>query len=167
MKTLSLFILLLIPALGFSQTSNVFIKLTDPKGVLIKGDGAQKGFEKTIRAWTTASSGKNNTQFTFTMNVMDAAAILKNAMANGDQLMNATVSVMTATGPSYTITMEKIRVVACAESMGCNSVMTTEVSLQATRIGWTYYAADRSGMNMVVSQKYGFDAETGQAWNKF
>lgn len=172
MRTLLLF-LLLIPGLCFSQTTYVFIKLTDAKGIQVKGDATTKGFERTIRALTTSSSGKNNTQFTFTMPVTDAGAALKRAMANGELLLNATVSVMTVNGatgalqPSYTITMERIRVTACAESMGCNAQMTTGVNLNATRIGWTYYTADRSGTNVVVSQKYGFDAETGMAWNNF
>ena len=172
MRTL-LFILLLVPELCFSQSSYVFIKLTDPKGIQIKGDATTKGFERTIRAFTTSSSGKNNTQFTFTMPVTDAGAALKRAMDNGDLLLNATVSVMIVNGatgvlqPSYTINMERIRVTACSESMGCNSQMTTGVSLVATRIGWTYFTADRSGTNVVVSQKYGFDAETGTAWNNF
>jgi type VI protein secretion system component Hcp len=172
MRTL-LFILLMIPGLCFSQSTSVFIKLTDAKGTQINGDATMKGFERTIRALTTASSGKNNTQFTFTMPVTDAGAILKKAMGNGELLLNATVSVMTVnrvTGnlqPTYTIKMEGIRVLACAESMGCNAQMTTGVNLSATRIGWTYYTADRSGTGVVVSQKYGFDAATGMAWNNF
>ena len=171
MKTL-LFLLLLIPAIAFSQTSYVFIKLFDAKGNQIIGDSNTRGYERAIRAFTTASSGKNNTQFNFTMPVTAAGANLKSAMANGEQLLNAMVYVLTpnpSTGAlqySYIITMENIRVVSCAESMGCNNVMSTAVSLLATRIGWTYYTADRSG-NMVVSQKYGFDAETGMTWNKF
>ena len=172
MRTLLLF-LLLIPGVCFSQTTYVFIKLTDAKGIQVKGDATAKGFERTIRALTTSSSGKNNTQFTFTMPVTDAGATLKRAMDNGELLLNATISVMTVNGatgvlqPSYTITMERIRVTACAESMGCNAQMTTSVILNATRIGWTYYSADKSGTNVVVSQKYGFDSGTGLPWNNF
>ncbi|MCU0457465.1 MAG: type VI secretion system tube protein Hcp [Bacteroidales bacterium] len=172
MKTL-LFLILLIPSISFSQTSNVFIKLTDSKGMQITGDASTKGFERTIRAFTTSSAGRNNTQFIFTMPVTGAGAVLKSAMAGGERLLNATVTVMTTntlTGtlqPSYTIVMERIQVISCAESMGCNNVMTTGVTLQATRIGWTYYTSDRSGTNVVVSQKYGYDAETGSAWTKF
>ena len=172
MRTL-LFFLLLIPGLCFSQTTYVFIKLTDARGIQINGDATTKGFEKTIRALTTSSSGKNNTQFTFTMPVTDAGATLKKALDRGELLLNAKVSVMTAFGstgvllPSYTITMEGIRLAACTESMGCNAQMTTSVILNATRIGWTYYSADKSGTNVVVSQKYGYDTGTGMAWNNF
>jgi hypothetical protein len=62
--------------------------------------------------------------------------------------------------------MEKIRVQGCSEAMGCNSAMTTTVTLQATRIGWTYYQTDRTGA-LVVSNKYGYDAETGGQWTNF
>jgi hypothetical protein len=44
--------------------------------------------------------------------------------------------------------------------------MTTTVTLQATRIGWTYYQTDRAG-TQVVTNKYGFDAETGGQWTNF
>jgi type VI protein secretion system component Hcp len=163
----------MIPGLCFSQSTYVFIKLTDAKGMQINGNVTTKGFERTIKALTTSSSGKNNTQFTFTMPVTDAGAMLKKAMNSGELLLNAKVSVMTVNSlkstlqPSYTITMEGIRVEACSESMGCDSQMTTGVILNATRIGWTYYSADKSGTNTVVSQKYGFDAGTGMAWNNF
>jgi type VI protein secretion system component Hcp len=170
MRTL-LFFLLLIPGLCFSQSTYVFVRLTDAKGIQINGNATMKGFEKTIKALTTSSSGKNNTQFTFTMPVTDAGAALKKAIDSGELLLNAKVSVMTVNGsilqPSYTITMEGIRVAACAESMGCNAQMTTSVILNATRIGWTYYSTDKSGTNAVVSQKYGFDSGTGLAWNNF
>lgn len=171
MRTL-LFILFLSPIMGFSQTSYVFIRMTDSKGVQINGDATARGFERTIRAFTTSSSGKNNTQFNVTMPVTGAAAVLKNAMANDEMLMNATVYMLTpnsVTGnlqPYCIVAMEKIRVLGCAESMGCNNQMTTGVTLQAIRIGWTYYTADKAG-NMVVSQKYGFDADTGGTWTKF
>lgn len=168
-----LFLLLfMIPVFGFSQTSFVYVKLTDAKGNPINGDATTRGFEKAIQALSTASSGKNNVQFSFTMPVTGAGALLKSAMASGEQLLNGTVYVMATnrmTGTlqtTYTITMEKIRVNACAESMGCNSVMTTSVTLQAGRIGWTYYQTDRSGA-VSVSQKYGWNADTGQPWTQF
>lgn len=167
-----IFYLMLFPSIVFSQTSSVYIKLSDARGNPINGDVYIRGFERTIRGLSIASSGKNNTQFDFTMPVSGAAATLKSAMANREKLLNAIVYVMT-TNPStgnpqysYTIHMEDIRVINCAESMGCNNLTTTGVSLVATRIGWTYYTTDRAG-NAVVSQKYGFDASTGAAWSNF
>ncbi|MBI1343683.1 MAG: hypothetical protein GC171_12175 [Terrimonas sp.] len=166
-----IFILLSVPSFLFSQTSAVFIKLTDAKGTPVNGDVVTRGFEKSIRALTLSNTGKNNTQLNFTMPVTGAGAALKSAMAGNEQLLNATVFVMVngmngTLQTSYTIKMERISVVSCSESMGCNNAMTTAVTLQATRIGWTYYTTDRAG-NTTVSQKYGFDAATGKPWTNF
>ena len=40
------------------------------------------------------------------------------------------------------------------------------VSLQATRIGWTYYTQGRTGA-ATVSRKYGWDADTNAEWINF
>ena len=66
MKTIVL-ILFLLPVSGFSQTSTVFIKLTDAKGQLIKGESVTRGFEGWITATTFNFTGKNNTQANFRM----------------------------------------------------------------------------------------------------
>ncbi len=67
----------------------------------------------------------------------------------------------------YTINMEKIRVLSCVETMGCDGNMVTSVTLQATRIGWTYYQPDKSNTTSTVSGKYGYDADTKSAWTNF
>ena len=169
MRTI-IFILLFIPIIAAAQKQDVYIKLTDAKGVQIKGDATLKGFERSMQALTINSSGKNNTQFSFTMNVSGASADLKKAMNNGEFLLSGLVTVLQSAvaRPAivYTIKMEKIKVTFCNESMGCNNVMTTSVTLQATRIGWTYYQTNTTG-TQTVSNKYGFDAETGGAWTNF
>jgi type VI protein secretion system component Hcp len=171
MKTI-LFLLLLTPIIGFSQKTNVYVKLTDAKGVQIKGEGTLKGFERWIGATTISSGGKNNTELSLTMPVSGASADLKRAMANGELLLNGQVTVLSqnaTTGyptTSYTIKMENIAVTSCAEAMGCNSTMNTTVTLQATRIGWTYYQIDGTGAQ-VVSRKFGWDADAQAEWTKF
>ncbi|MDP3312744.1 type VI secretion system tube protein Hcp [Lutibacter sp.] len=163
--------MLALPVIIHSQTKT-FIKLTDPKNQLIKGESVTKGFEGWIMPLTTGSSGKNNTQYSFTMNISIASADLKRAMASGELLMTGQINVMNssfsagAPKPVYNIKMEKIKVLTCTESLGCNGVMTTSVTLQATRIGWTYYQTDRTG-TLAVSNKYGYDAETGTEWTNF
>ena len=164
-------ILLLAPLISWSQKQDVYIKLTDVKGSPINGDVTVRGFEKNLYALTIATSGRNNSQVSFTMEITGASAELKKAMSNGEFLMTGLVSVIQprSTGmPSvlYTIKMEKIKVLSCNESMGCNSAMTTSVSMQPVRIGWTYYQTGRNGAQ-TVSNKYGFDSETGGAWNNF
>ena len=169
MRTLIL-VLLLTPFLSFAQSQNIYVKLTDAGGKQINGDVVMKGYEKNMQALSFSQGGKNNTQLSFTMNISGASADLKKAMASGAFLLNGQITIIKPGGNIPVITssikMEKIRVLACAESMGCNNMMTTSVTLQVTRIGWTYYQTDARGVN-TISNKYGYDAETGQAWNNF
>ncbi len=167
-----IFLFSLLPFLVFAQSRDAFVKLTDANGLVIKGDALERFYEGTITAFTINSSGKNNTQVNFTMNISGASATLKKSMTSGLFLQNGLVSVLEVrTGnygvrPAYTITMEKIKVISCSESMGCNGVMTTSVTLQAARIGWTYYQRTKDG-TWVMSSKYGYDAETGVEWKGF
>lgn len=168
MKTL-LLALLMIPLLGQSQVQDVFIKLTDANGKQINGTSLTRGYEKWITGLTISSSGKNNSQLNFTMEISGAAADLKKAMSQGELLLNGYVSVIQGGQMQtklYTINMEKIRVITCSESMGCNNTMTTTVVLSATRIGWTYFQVGKTGVS-TVSNKYGYDMETGKAWTNF
>ena len=171
MRTL-IFILLLFPIATFSQKQAVYIKLTDARAQQIKGDALLKGFERWLQAATISSSGKNNSQVNFTMNISGASADLKRALSNGELLPNGQVTVTTSDASSvrpvtaYTIQMENISVLACSETMGCNSQMTTTVTLKAARIGWTYYQIDKTGAT-VVSRKYGWDDDTQAEWAAF
>ena len=171
MRTI-IFLLLLLPIFCAAQKTDVFIKLTDARGQQIKGDAVVKGFERWIAATSITSGGKNNTQLSFTMSVSGASADLKKAIANGEVLMNGQVTVTSPNisfgGPviSYTIKMESISVSSCLEAMGCNSAMNTTVTLQATRIGWTYYDQSRTGVQ-TVSRKFGWDAGSNKEWTNF
>ncbi|WP_276503582.1 type VI secretion system tube protein Hcp [Terrimonas pollutisoli] len=171
MRTL-IFILLLFPIATFSQKQDIFIKLTDARAQQIKGDALVKGFERWLQAATISSSGKNNSQLNFTMNISGASADLKRALSNGELLLNGQVTVTTSDASSgrpvtaYTIKMENISVLACSETMGCNNQMTTSVTLKAIRIGWTYYQTDKTGL-AAVSRKYGWDEDTQAEWSAF
>ncbi|MFZ4769870.1 MAG: hypothetical protein ACOYLO_06780 [Ferruginibacter sp.] len=170
MRTI-IFTLLFSIIIAVSQGQKVYVNLSDASGKQIRGDASMKGFDRWMEALTTSSSAKNNTQFYYTMNISGAAADLKRTMQNGEFLLSGQVTVLqpattSAPRPAYIIKMEKIRVLGCSEAMGCNGVMTTTVNLQATRIGWIYYQTDRVG-TQVISNKYGFDAETGGQWTSF
>jgi type VI protein secretion system component Hcp len=67
---------------------------------------------------------------------------------------------------SYTIKMENVAVLTCYEAMGCNNAMNTTVTLQITRIGWTYYNPVPTGAQ-TVSRKFGWDAENNREWTSF
>jgi type VI protein secretion system component Hcp len=162
---------LLAPIFSIAQTTSVYIKLSDSKGQQIIGESVLKGHEKWIQASTTTAGGKNNTQFSFTMPVSGASADLKRAMANGQALSIAEVHALVPNGGgaplfSYTIMMQQVTVLSCTEAMGCNNVMNTAVSLQATRIGWTYYSQSRTGA-ATVSRKFGWDAAANAEWTNF
>ena len=168
-----IFILLLFPLATFSQKQHVYIKLTDARGQQIKGEAVLKGFERWLQATTISSSGKNDSQLDFTMNISGASADLKRALTNGELLLNGQVTVTTSASDgsfrpvtAYTIKMEMISILACSETMACNNQMNTTVSLKATRIGWTYYQTDNTGAP-VVARKYGGDEDTSAEWAPF
>jgi type VI protein secretion system component Hcp len=165
-------ILLFFPLVSFSQKANTFIKLIDSRGQQIKGDAFLKGYENWISATTISSAGKNNTQLSFTMTITGASAELKRAMANGETLLGGQVTVLDLSQNtyipiiSYTIKMENIVVSSCSEAMGCDNVMNTTVTLQATRIGWTYYQIGKTG-TQAISRKFGWDTGTQTEWTNF
>ena len=165
-----IFILMMLPIMASAQKSDVYINLINTSGTPIKGDAVTRGFEKWIQALTIATGGKNNSQVNFTMNISGSAADLIKAMVSGELLSTGQISVMQsgAYNPTlrYSIKMERIKVLECYDTMGCNGVMTTTVTLQPVRIGWTYYSTDKSGLK-TVSNKYGYDLDTGGAWNNF
>ncbi|MEO7044934.1 MAG: type VI secretion system tube protein Hcp [Ferruginibacter sp.] len=166
------FLLLLLPLFCTAQKQDVYVKLLDANGKQIIGDAMAKGLEKQLYALTMNTGGKNNSQIIFSMNVLSASADLKKAMNNGEILQGGTIVVaqksLSTGNPvyQYSITMEGIRINACAETMGCNSAMNTNVTMTATRIGWTYYQQNSNGPRS-VSKKYGFDSETGKEWTNF
>jgi type VI protein secretion system component Hcp len=172
MRTIIL-LLLFSPLFSLAQKTTVFIKLTDARGQQIRGEGMEKGMERWIGATSISSAGKNSTQLSFTMVVNGASADLKRALSTGEFLLNGQVSVLApnqASGIpalSYSIKMERIAVTACYEAMGCNNIMNTTVSLQATRIGWTYYNINGAGGAQTVSRKFGWDAEKQAEWTGF
>jgi type VI protein secretion system component Hcp len=167
-----IFLLLLFPFFGNAQKTEIFIRLTDAKGQQIKGESVSKGFENWLGTTSLTAGGQNNTQLSFTMTVNGASADLKRALANREFLLNGQVSAMVSDPSrgvpmkSYTIKMEKIAVLTCYETMGCNNVMNTTVTLQVARIGWTYYNAANTGAQ-TVSRKFGWDSENNTEWTSF
>ncbi len=166
-----IFIFLIAPLFVAAQNQTVYVKLADFKANVIKGDVLERGYENQIQAFTMATSGKNNSQVSFTMNIIGASADLKRAMANGELLSTGelTVTKLGYNGVPVvqnTIKMEKIKVLACSENMGCDNTMMSTVTLQPARIGWTYYQTSKGGLQ-TVSNKYGYDLESGGAWTNF
>jgi type VI protein secretion system component Hcp len=164
-----IFFLFFIPWFGLEQKTDVLIKLTDANGQQIKGDAMLKDFERWMGATSIVFAGKNNTELHFTMTVSAASADLKRALATGG-LLSGQVSALSpdrsgaAPAVSYTIKMERVTVTSCTETMGCNGIMNTTVSLQAGRIGWSYYNPPSNGMQSIAR---GWDAEKNIEWVNF
>jgi len=106
------------------------------------------------------------------MTISGASADFRRAMANGEFLSNGQVSMMGAssmyggTATLYTVKLEQISVLSCTDAMGCNNVMNTTVTLQATRVGWTYYSTGKTGAQ-TVTKKFGWNADTNSEWTSF
>lgn len=161
--------LILLPLFAAAQVQDTYIRLTNPAGQLIRGESVARFYENQIPALTLQSGGKNNTQVSFTFRISGAAAELKALLNSGELMPAGEINTITAgmrTQKTYTIKMEGIRVTACSETIGCNQEMVTTVTLQATRIGWIYYQADKNG-TLNVTSKYGYDASTRGPWTNF
>ena len=168
MRTL-IIALLLLPLAAFTQTSDFFLKLTNAKGQQITGTSEDRRYSKSIIALTNSSGGKNDVLFNFTMVINGASAELKRVMANGEFLTSGEFYIIPASEtrtPSFIKKFEKIRVLSCVESMGCNGTMTTAVTLQAARVGSIYYSQNKVGA-WIIDRKFGWDAEGGKEWTNF
>lgn len=165
MRTL-VFILLFIPLVSFSQKTETYLKLVNSSGQQLKGDAVKKGFERWITLLSTTQGGKNNTQLTFTMNIGTVSADFRKALSNGEILLNGEMKTIQLANDgmspvTYSIKMENIKVVSYSESRTQASV-----TLQASRIGFTYYQQSTKG-TWTISNKYSYDAETGGEWKGF
>ena len=164
-------ILLLLPAIAFSQKNNAYIKLTGATGLPIKGNSVAKGFERQIEAYPFQSNSANNdTRISFTIPVGPASGELRAGINSKQLLPNGEVTV-TARGSDrmvivYKINMENIKVESCNDVQDANGQMVTQVVLRAVRIGWTYYTYNKSGA-LTVSGKSGWDSEKSVAWTSF
>ncbi|MGC8751349.1 hypothetical protein [Hydrotalea sp.] len=170
MRTIILF-LLYFPLITWAQNQRVYLKLFDETGKLIKGDAFMRGFEGNISILSFSEGGKNSNQFIFSMNITGASADLKRAMQLGIVLKNGLLSVLQMGNSGQlvlgnTVFMENVRVINCTEAMGCNGLLSTQVTLAPAKVGWTYYQTDALGKT-TISRKYGFDNESGTQWNNF
>jgi type VI protein secretion system component Hcp len=170
MKINIILTVLLFPLFALCQTNQTYLKITDANGQMIKGSAVTKGFENAIQVTSMSAGGKNNTQISITMPVTGASADFKSALMNGKILPKGDLitgtSGMGALTLVNTIRLESVTVLSCTDAIGCNGLMNTTVVLNAVRIGWTYYAQDRTGVN-TVSKKFGWDAAANREWTGF
>lgn len=164
-------LLLLLPAIAFSQKNFAYVKLTGTNGLPIKGNSVAKGFERQIEAYPFQSnSASNDTHISFTMPVGPASGELRTGINSKQLLPNGEVTVTTRSSDRvvivYKINMENIKVESCDDVQDANGQMVTQVVLRAVRIGWTYYTNSKTG-GLTVSAKNGWDSERNIAWTAF
>lgn len=164
-------VLILLPAIAFSQKNNAYINLTNTNGLPIKGNSVARGFERQIEAYPfQTNSANNDTRISFTMPVGPASGELRAAITSKQLLPKGEVTVTTRSSDRsvivYKIKMENIKVESCDDVKDGSGQMVTQVALRAVRIGWTYYTTNRSGVQ-TVSGKNGWDSEKSVEWTSF
>lgn len=165
MKSIIL-LLLLFPFITLAQKDETFAKLVNEDGTIIKGSSMIKLFERQIPVYSLEpNSAGNSTTVRFTMPIENASGVLRNLQQSQKRLRSGEINVTYLSIDHrfirYKINMENIAVEECADSGG-----TTVVQLHATRIGWTYYAYTKSGIQSVTS-KNGWDEDNRSAWTNF
>ncbi len=169
MKNVILSLLLAIPVLVIAQrtTTEDFGRFTNAAGAVIKGSSVTRGFERQIIIENlVAASTNNNTSVKLSIPTDAAVNEFRNALNNGQRLKSGEIIVTAITADrrinKYKINMEDIAVLSC-EDKGGNTMLT----LDAARIGWTYYANDQRSGKQTVSSKIGWDAAKKRAWTEF
>lgn len=165
MKRLIL-LFILLPFLAYSQKEESFAKLVNEDGTVVKGSSMIKLYERQIPVYAIESnSAGNSTTLRFTMPLESASGVLRNLQRSQKRLRSGEINVtylsLDRRFVRYKINMENILVEECTDSGG-----TTIVQLHASRIGWTYYAYTKSGIQS-VSSKNGWDEEVRAAWTNF
>ena len=143
-----------------------FLQITDASGQLICGTSMQKFYERQIIAISFSGVTAGNAQVQFTMPSGGASATLANLRGGKETIRYAVFTITVPAEPTWnvlsTVRLEAIRVISVQDANG-----STNVTLQAERIGTTYYQNNLKTGIRTVSGKTGYDFKAGQAWNAF
>ena len=161
-----IFLLLLFPFVTHAQKDESFAKLVNEDGSVIKGSSMTKLYERQIPVYNIENnSAGNSTTVRFTMPIENASGVLRNLLQSQKKLRSGEINVtfisLDRRFVRYKINMENITVEECTDSGE-----STIVKLHATRIGWTYYAYTKSGIQS-VSSKNGWDEKALTPWTNF
>lgn len=164
-----LFFLICLPLAVFSQkNTKTFGKFINSDGLVIKGSSVERGYEwQFVIQNLVANSSNNNTIVSFDTPTGQGIAAFRD-LANGKNKLQKGEITITVNGidrriVSYKISMQDIAVTGCSDDA---NTLLTHITLNATRIGWTYYDADRMGRT-TVSSKTGWDSEKNSQWTNF
>lgn len=171
MKWISKFLLLAVLTLVFTSADmqlkqQTFLQMVDVNGVAIRGTSVQRGYERQIIVTSFSGVTTGNPQVQFSFPSGGASATLA-TMQGGKQKLPYAVFTITEPGEARLnvlsmVRLESISVIGVQDVNG-----STNVTVQAGRIGTTYFQQDRKTGTRTVSGKTGFDYTTGQAWNSF
>ncbi|NCU05538.1 MAG: hypothetical protein GXC73_16320 [Chitinophagaceae bacterium] len=143
-----------------------FLQITDAGGQLIRGTSVQKFYERQIIATSFSGVTAGNAQVQFMMPSGGASATLANMQGSKETIPYAVFTNIVPAEPTWnvlsTVRLEAIRVISVQDANG-----STSVTLQAERIGTTYYQNNLKTGIRTVSGKTGYDFKAGQTWNTF
>ncbi len=144
----------------------IFLKITDANGQLISGTSFQKFYERQIIVTNFSGVTAGNAQVQFTMPSGGASATLASMQGSKETIPYAVFTNIVPAEPTWnvlsTVRLEAIRVMSVTDANG-----STSLTLQAGRIGTTYYQNNPKTGIRTVSGKTGYDFKTRQAWNAF
>lgn len=165
---LLLFVLLTILLTSNTTQSKqqIFLQLVNSNGQPIRGNSVHRGYERQLIVTSFSGITTDNAKVQFTISSGGFSANLITIQSNKETLPYA-VFTITESGESKLnilsiIRLEAIRILSVKDTDG-----STHVTLQAERIGSTYYQYDRKTGIRSVSGKTGYDYTKRQIWNSF
>lgn len=144
----------------------IFLTIVDVNSQLIRGTSLQRGFERQIIVTAFSGVSTGNAQVKFSMPSGAASATLATMQGRKETLPYAVFSntepVEARLQIMSTIRLESLRIITVEDVNG-----STHVTLQAARIGTTYFQYDPKTGVRTVSGKTGYDYTTRQVWGSY
>ena len=171
MKRLSQFlmlsVLMIMLASGTTQSKQqIFLQMVDANGQLIRGTSVQRFYERQIIVTSFSGVTTGKAQIQFIMPSGGASATLARMQGSKETIPYAVFTITVPAEPTWnvlsTVRLEVIRVISVQDANG-----STSVTLQAERIGTTYFQNNLKTGIRSVTGKTGYDFKTGQTWNSF
>ncbi len=151
---------------SFQTKQQTFLQIVDANGQPIRGTSVQRFYERQIIAAGFSGVTAGNAQVQFTMPSGGASATLATLQGSKQTIPYAVFTITVPAEPTWnvlsTVRLEAIRVISVQDANG-----STSVTLQASRIGTTYYQNNLKTGIRSVTGKTGYDFKAGQTWNSF
>ena len=171
MKRLSQFLMLrvLMIMLASATTQSkqqIFLQMVDANGQLIRGTSVQRFYERQIIVTSFSGVTTGKAQMQFSMPSGGTSATLSSMQGSKETIPYAVFTITVPAEPTWnvlsTVRLELVRVLTVEDVNG-----STSVTVQAGRIGTTYFQNNLKTGIRTVTGKTGYDYTTGQTWNAF